>query len=556
MEKGRNILEGLSDGIRRGSSGDGVRPKVTPNGWGPDTCSNDSKGSSNSRNTNTLPLPHNDEPPMDNLVGTHFVFCYPQHPHTHTTNTPKTKTENGKNGKSTCQSSSFPRSQNQKRRVSRSGSAEVNRNGNGDSPAPSLLFGDSPKTVIRLRTSTPVEIRKASRVFMNSTSHSRNPNRDRNNRNRNNSNRDRNNRNGVEVSRCPCLGVDKSSSPSPLNQLNSNVRVENPRYTDSYDRLMEDSYGILICEGDSGSRENTRPITHTHAHPNPQFTPHSIFHVNQKLRVLCAKCLENHDPLLTDCLTSPHQFQEEHYRNPGRVPPIPSETTDYPSETEITWDDGDEGSVSSSAPSVHIPWPHKVQTLPPRPTHMPHFHPHPQPSSMMYSTMMPWGSRKEFPKEFTSREYVRTWLLTSQARLTRQHDPDLTKRGRVSKKIHGSQRIVPRVNRPRNQSHPTCHIKRGERPSLFCDFVGHESNPHIEELEDEDDEGLSMSVSGGPVEETVLPPHPPVIRYPANSCNSSTDQSNNSNTDESSQRPPSNPNDPLAMFYKDLEIIV
>jgi hypothetical protein len=420
-------------------------PGLTPAStltWVPDTCCNDSNGSSNSRNTNTLlerssTLPDN-EPEIDNLVGTHFVFCYPERartqpqPHSHPRPPPKTR-----------ESLSLTRSKERTRL----------------SPIPTTTG-----SLCRFVTSTPVEIRRASRVIVKSPRM-------------------------AGGSRCPCRS-NYNPPPHP------------------HDKLMEDSYGILICEGEGGvSRESS----------SRQQPP-----LPKKLRVLCAKCLQNHDPLLTDCLELQDEEEED------RVPPIPSfvtlplpsETTDYPSGTEMTCDD--ELSVTSTA--TYSTWPRKGQFLPP-------------PMLTMSSTMT-GAQRGGFPREFTSREYVRTWLLTSQARHELYSEVERRRRngGNKLKRINRSTTVVTRgvplpLHKSRNKS-----SQSNIRNTIPQQSLQRRGPSDGESQSQSPDEGLSLHP----------PPRQkmhPLLHY---GCKISESPSYENGLSLET----------LQMFYKDLEIIV
>ncbi|CAL8070251.1 unnamed protein product [Orchesella dallaii] len=373
-----------------------------------------------------------------------------------------------------------------------------------------------------IRASTPVEIKKASRVIVNYPPPHHQI------------------EDSKTVSRCLCkvdgMMMIPTSSSSPMIRRKCPdgelVTVNNVGSSDKaiimgagggnsiYEKLIDDSYGILICEGESTPHQSGSGAVSSRKNGNNSGGVGSgskkcIVNANkvtissegelasscrvgggnvvgsgaagvhvptQKLRILCAKCLENHDPLLTNCLAiamnqnheehdhdddendeddqdeienspytnknhynpssinvnlkNPHQNHQHHVHFglpnkslPQLVSHLPtthhhpspgSDTTDYPSDTEFTnnnvaEDDGQ--SLSTHFSSATCTWHHNN---PYQPTQLSQF-------IWAASSMMPTrntgdaggsggGDGSQCPKEFTSLEYVRTWLMASHPR--------------------------------------------------------------------------------------------------------------------------------------------
>lgn len=351
-----------------------------------------------------------------------------------------------------------------------------------------------------IRASTPVEIKKASRVIVNyppphhQVSDSK------------------------TVSRCLCK-VDRCPSPSETKHnrkqcgmsplaFNSCVQDDhhptgsggNSNNNNIYEKLIDDSYGILICEGENAPGQNSvnkkncnngSKSKSIESKNDPRHYHHQIIRLSeaaeyrqracggsQKLKILCAKCLENHDPLLTNCVDPLNRDDDHHptildqYNNPTSInglatmqnwqesnhiqhqslpqlvshspypypPAADSDTTDYPSDTEFTTNNNpmeDDGqSLSTHFSSATYAWSYQNQ-----PQHSNNHHHHqqnpqqqhaPKPTQLSQfiwaaSSMIPsssgvegcengTGSSQHSPKEFTGLEYVRTWLMASHPR--------------------------------------------------------------------------------------------------------------------------------------------
>lgn len=427
------------------------------------------------------------------------------------------------------------------------------------------------------RSSTPVEIKKASRIIMNNSPYKNNAAKKNCISNissssviavtgdhMSNSNEIKNNRNTTsESGRCTNhtdtrlhnANVEGGSCNNNSPMKSNGTGMIDPSDIESYDKLMEDSYGILICEGEmcpsSSSTGNSalaarnekllfqqRQSMHSHLLP-------SIFHVNKKIKVLCAKCLQNHDPLLTNCMSA-IQDRQEYEKNVNQIPscskyPVsniytPSETTEYPSGTEMTWpvyeeeddeaadydynfedDDDDQLSVSSSHLSneTYTTWPKSSY-------HPSQVHRQCQQKLSMWttSTMLPSmnNSHTQFPKEFTSREYVRTWLLASSQALKEKQQREMLK---CKRNLHKN------CNCPNNHQHQMKNRKyrRNEVESPAAQkiedlFYNSNSLDPIYKFKNRRHQQIQFLQPSSAINSTIMPhpafPHPSLSKTNAN----------------------------------------
>lgn len=208
-----------------------------------------------------------------------------------------------------------------------------------------------------------------------------------------------------------------------------------------YEKLIEDAYGILICEGEESSKfqnqSNSEKVIKQGTLGSGAHATSGATVFNKKLKILCAKCLGNHDPLLSNCcidIDAKPKFRPTNQVNvyqlnskitpkkqmlvyvprPFESPKMCSETTEYPTDTEFTCnlyeEDGDEISNSSQFSALHqvtyvnVPIP-QTQNSSPRIVGSGHFH---NISSTASATLFPSA---EVRKEFTGMEYVKAWLL-------------------------------------------------------------------------------------------------------------------------------------------------
>ncbi|CAG7652935.1 unnamed protein product [Allacma fusca] len=431
------------EGPRSNSINPSQSPLLAPTTWVPDTCCNDSNGSSNSRNTNTIRDTGTHHPDLDNdtdVDNSNFVFYFP------TDTSGQQSVTSARFQKCTdrsCRTTPLQSQAHDHYHHHHHHHGEVCRKPKKKSRSSSI---SSFRNIRQYRTSTPIEIKRASRIAVNPQSVG------------NNSMRESVGSQAVGTqllgSQC-CCHADKSGQGD----------YEGKEASSQYEKLIEDSYGILICEGES-SPGMCAPVYKNEMNLQPA-TVHSLYHASKKLKVLCAKCLQNHDPLLTNCLETDVRTMSKHERSQvllalgpsstdyvkgrtvlksslPRTPPVPtvsnsiaddeplpSDTTDYPSETEMTCtlEGDDQLSVSSNlSTATYTTWPHQSQ---------------PNLSMWTTSTMMP---QSRFPKEFTSLEYVRTWLLTSQARL-RQHRQET--KSRHAKKVYRSNTMAAQSRKVR-----------------------------------------------------------------------------------------------------------
>jgi len=397
--------------------------------WAVDTCCNDSNGSSNSRNTNTLVdpipiiLPESEQGPPELVCQS--VLLQQQH--------------SKLNRRISLDEVPRFKQHNQRRRIiSGEFTDELDPNGNGTNYFSDIgSYTTSFSGPYPIRTSTPIEIKKAStrRVTVNYPKKSSAHQHYKKTKETNESNNAR------------CLCQLERACPVPTAR-DSGITSGTDYHL--YDKLIEDSYGILICEGETTGNKNshrhhhhqslslaTRGINpqqmHTKLHPKSVVLP-SIFHASKKLKVLCAKCLQNHDPLLSNCGIQEIQIPVETLHNSNRAnfhefdekskpmlivgaSSVGSLTTDYPSDTENTWtmhgdeEDQEEYPESSNlSTATYTTWPRQVDN----------------PYSM-WATSTHLVPPTKFSKEFTSLEYVKTWLLASQPRRSHQE----IKRGNI-----------------------------------------------------------------------------------------------------------------------------
>lgn len=315
-------------------------------------------------------------------------------------------------------------------------------------------------TTHSINQSSPLIIRKACKIQLNAPKKHL-----LNSLQRNNSNP------AVEPSggrnRCHCKTIDKCG---PYRTSDSSI----------YEKLIEDAYGILICEG---SQKSERPVNNN-VHSTSAAPPFS-----KKLRVLCAKCLGNHDPLLSNCpAVVDHTIQfgnrtetclrlknNDNKAQKTSLSPVPlpfdspkmySETTEYPTDTEFTcnlndneeYDDDDEGSISTHIQSVtYVNLPYHTTT-----GGGGFF------NSTFNSTASNMFPSAEARKEFTGMEYVKAWLLMNDVEakemLRKRNNNNRTNnlsRGNCNKISSKSKHISkPRPNstlaNPYRKSQPIC----------------------------------------------------------------------------------------------------
>jgi hypothetical protein len=323
-------------------------------------------------------------------------------------------------------------------------------------PIPNVAYETSQKSIFEIRT--------ASKIILNNNSNAK--------------------QYGIQEPTTERRGSNRCCCTAEHEELQQQVQAHQEkcgRESDNniYEKLIEDAYGILIYEGDPTQRTE-RCIKPDRPHSN------SLFSSRKKLKVLCAKCLENHDPLLTDCLENsdgttntnhlpkpklelmkshPRSHQQPHERlsvpfgpttttaglQSPRVPP--SETTEYPTDTEFTYNnvpEGDELSISTHLSTIHSA---TYANLP---------------IKCYFSHLLaPIHNTSKNPKEFTGTEYVKAWLMMSNnctnfpesefAHESRENTCTKTNAfSKLNKSNHNEKLIIKSRNSSHNHNHEKC----------------------------------------------------------------------------------------------------